>query len=154
VAQRAKRHAPRVGLGSRQPAAYVDISAFIAFLDRSDTWHGFFDRLFSSPPDLFTSALVVAEGHGWFLRRYDRHRARQFLAFVDALPAITVEAFDAAALSRAQRVLARFGDQNLTLSDAHGLTIMEERGVGTCWSTDHHMRLTGVQLAISNTRRL
>src|ERR1700720_4350467 len=59
--------------------AYVDTSAFIAFLDRSDSYHPLFRRLFSEPPPLVTSALVVAEGHGWFLRRYDGNRAIQFL---------------------------------------------------------------------------
>jgi hypothetical protein len=36
------------------------------------------------------SALVVAEVHGWFLRRYDARRATEFLSFLDALPAFTV----------------------------------------------------------------
>jgi hypothetical protein len=37
---------------------------------------------------LITSALVAAEGHGWFLRRYDQRRAAQFLAFLDVLPSL------------------------------------------------------------------
>ena len=47
--------------------AYVDTSALIAFADRSDSHHALFRRLFADPPALATSALVVAEGHGWFL---------------------------------------------------------------------------------------
>ena len=70
----------------RISSCYVDTSAFIAFLDRSDSFHLRFRRLFASPPEMHTPALVLAEGHGWFLRRYDRRRAIQFLAFVDALP--------------------------------------------------------------------
>jgi predicted nucleic acid-binding protein len=128
--------------------AYLDTSAFIAFLDKSDSYHLEFKRLFASPPALVTSALVIAEGHGWFLRRYDRHRAAQFLAFVDTLPALTVEAFDVTELSKVRRTLARFGDQNLTLADAHGLTIMQDRRSAICWSTDRHLGLTGVELAI------
>jgi len=50
---------------------YVDTSAFIAFLDRSDSFHALFRRLFSAPPPLATSSLVVAPGPGWFLRRYE-----------------------------------------------------------------------------------
>ena len=57
---------------------YVDTSALIAFADHSDTYHPLFRRLFSSPPRLITTPLVIAEGHGWFLRRYDRLRALQF----------------------------------------------------------------------------
>ena len=129
--------------------AYLDTSAFIAFLDRSDSYHPTFKRLFSMPPALVTSALVIAEGHGWFLRRYDRHRAMQFLAFIDALPALTVRAFDGDELSKTRRVLSRFDDQNLTLADAHGLSIMKDCRSAICWSTDRHMGLTGVALAIT-----
>jgi predicted nucleic acid-binding protein len=132
----------------RAREAYLDTSAFIAFLDRSDSYHATFKRLFASPPALATSALVVAEGHGWFLRRYDRHRAAQFLAFIDALPALAVQAFDAGELLKVRRALARFGDQNLTLADAHGLVIMKDRRSAICWSTDRHLGLTGVDLAI------
>lgn len=128
--------------------AYVDTSAFIAFLDRSDSFHALFRRLFSEPPPLATSALVIAEGHGWFLRRYDRHRAIQFLAFIDALPNLTVRSFDASELAKTGRIVKKFGDQNLTLADAHGLSIMRERRIGSCWSTDRHLGLEGVPLVI------
>lgn len=127
--------------------AYLDTSALIAFLDRSDSYHLTFKRLFSSPPALVTSALVVAEGHGWFLRRYDRYRASEFLAFLESLPALTVQAFDSAELSKVRSMLARFGDQPLTLADAHGLAIMTDRRSAVCWSTDRHLGLTGVDLA-------
>jgi len=66
----------------RKTEAYVDTPAVIAFLDRSDSHHHFFKRLFANPPLLATSALVIAEGQGWFLRRYDVSRAAQFLHFI------------------------------------------------------------------------
>jgi predicted nucleic acid-binding protein len=128
--------------------AYLDTSAFIAFLDKSDSYHLRFKRLFSEPPALVTSALVIAEGHGWFLRRYDRHRAAEFLAFIETLPALTVQSFDVTELLKVRQTLARFGDQTLTLADAHGLVIMKDRRNGICWSTDRHLGLTGVALAI------
>ena len=128
--------------------SYVDTSALIAFLDRSDSYHPLFRRLFSSPPQLVTSALVVAEGHGWFLRRYDRERAIQFLNFIDDLPVLAVQGFDGEELQKASRLLKKFGDQPLTLADAHGLAIINERRISTCWSTDRHLRLTGAKLVI------
>jgi predicted nucleic acid-binding protein len=132
------------------PGAYVDTSAFIAFLDKSDSYHSLFKRLFASPPPLITSALVIAEGHGWFLRRYDRYRAAEFLAFIDVLPGLIVQAFDKAELSKVRLALKRFTDQNLTLADAHGLVIMNDRRSRTCWSSDRHLGLTGVALAVVN----
>jgi hypothetical protein len=54
----------------------------IAFLDRSESYHPVVRRLFAQPPSLITSALVVAEGHGWFLRRSDQRRAVESLSFL------------------------------------------------------------------------
>ena len=85
---------------ARKTDAYVDTSAFIAFLDRSDSHHALFRRLFAAPPPLTTSALVIAEGHGWFLRRYDQRRAIQFLGFCRELPALTILGFGATELTR------------------------------------------------------
>ncbi|MDO8680297.1 MAG: PIN domain-containing protein [Acidobacteriota bacterium] len=133
---------------ARKTEAYVDTAAFIAFLDRSDSHHPLFRRLFSDPPPLVTSALVVAEGHGWFLRRYDQRRALEFLNFVATLPVLAIEPVDADALSHAGTLLRKFNDQPLTLADAHGLAVMTSRRISVCWSTDRHMGLTGVRLVI------
>jgi predicted nucleic acid-binding protein len=131
---------------ARKTEAYLDTSAAIAFLDRSDGHHDRFRQLFATPPPLVTSALVVAEGHGWFLRRFDTSRGLQFLAFLGALPGLTVVAFDADAVAHATRILKKYSDQGLTLADAHGLAIMTDRRVKQCWSTDRHLGLTGVPL--------
>jgi predicted nucleic acid-binding protein len=133
---------------ARRTECYVDTSAWIAFLDRSDSYHTLFRRLFSDPPPLTTSALVVAEGHGWFLRRYDQHRAIQFLSFLDELPQLHLRSFDSSELPKATRLVKKFSDQKLTLADAHGLAIMADRRISECWSTDRHLGLTGVRLAI------
>src|SRR5579863_9614227 len=105
---------------AKKTECYVDTSAFIALLDRSDSSHALFRRLFSAPPPLTTSALVIAEGHGWFLRRYDSRKAMQFLLFIDALPGIMIRPFDEMELAKATRVVQKFEDQGLTLADAHG----------------------------------
>jgi predicted nucleic acid-binding protein len=127
---------------------YADTPAFIAFLDRSDTHHALFAKLFSTPPPLVTSSLVIAEGHGWFLRRYDQSRALQFLAFIEALPVLTIQPFGAAELARAAAIIRKFADQKLTLADAHGLAVMRALRIGCCWSTDRHLGLDGVRLVI------
>jgi predicted nucleic acid-binding protein len=133
---------------ARRTECYADTSAFIAFLDRSDSYHPLFRRLFSDPPPLVTSALVVAEGHGWFLRRYDSRRALQFLNFIHALTPLVVAAFGAEEASQAKAMIEKFQDQDLTLADAHGLLIMSKRRHTTCWSTDRHLALVGAALVI------
>lgn len=133
----------------RKTECYVDTSALIAFLDRSDSFHPFFRRLFSEPPLLVTSSLVIAEGHAWFLRRYDSHRAIEFLSFMDELSVLETLPFDSLALKQVERIVRKFADQRLTLADAHGLAIMGERRIRTCWSTDRHLGLMGAALAIA-----
>lgn len=128
--------------------AYVDTSALIAFADRSDSHHPLFKRLFASPPRLATSTLVVAEGHGWFLRRYDRTRALQFLAMIEDMTPLRVLPVGPPELAAAAVILRRFADQDLTIADAVGLHLMREGKIRSCWSTDRHLGLTGIPLAV------
>ena len=127
---------------------YVDTSALIAFSDRSDTHHALFRRLFASPPPLLTTSLVVAEGHAWFLRRYDRTRALHFLAMVEDMTPLEVAPVGPREQEAATLLLRRFADQDLTLTDAVGLHIMTARRIRSAWSTDFHLRLTGVPLVL------
>lgn len=128
--------------------AYVDTSALIALADRSDTYHPLFRRLFSDPPTLITTPLVVAEGHGWFLRRYDSTRALQFLAMIEAMAPLRILRTGPREQAAATELLRRYSDQPLTLVDATGLELMERRAVRSCWSTDRHLGVTGIPLVI------
>ena len=128
--------------------AYVDTSALMAFADGSDTFHALFRRLFSDPPNLITTTLVVAEGHGWFLRRFDSSRALQFLAMVESMRPLRVLGVSAREQDAGAELLRKYSDQALTMADAVGLHVMEKRQIKTCWSTDFHLGLTGVQLVI------
>lgn len=127
---------------------YVDTAALIAFVDRSDTYHPLFQRLFASPPKLITTPLVIAEDHGWFLRRYDRMRALQFLAMIEVMTPLEIASIGPEEQNAATAILRRFSDQDLTLADAVGLYLMEKRGIWECWSTDFHLGLTGIPLVI------
>jgi predicted nucleic acid-binding protein len=133
---------------ARRADAYVDTSALIAFTDRSDSYHSLFRRLFSEPPGLVTTPLVVAEGHGWFLKRYDRIRALQFLSLVEDLKPLRILNVGPEELAGGVRMVRRFSDQNLSLTDAVGLHLMKAQGLGSCWSTDRNLGLTGVPLVI------
>lgn len=121
----------------------------IAFADRSDTYHPLFQRLFASPPPLVTTPLVIAEGHGWFLRRYDKTRALQFVSMVEIMTPLQIVSIGATEQRAAARILRKYRDQDLTIADAMGLHLMAERRITSCWSTDRHLALSGVQLVIS-----
>lgn len=127
--------------------AYVDSSAFIAFLDKSDTYHSLFQSLFSNPPKLVSTPLVISETHAWFLYRYDSYRAIQFLNFIEDL-SIKILSVDEKTLSESAKLIRHFSDQKLTLVDAVGLHIIKKEKIPSCWSTDRHLGLTGVPLVI------
>ena len=133
---------------AKKTKAYVDTSALIAFLDRSDSYHVLFLRLFSDPPKLVTTPLVVAEGHGWFLKRYDQRRALEFLSLVEALSPMNLVAVGEREQKAATEILRKYSDQDLTLTDAAGLHLMKAHRIKSCWSTDFHLGLTGVPLVI------
>ena len=133
---------------AKKTKAYVDTSALIAFLDRSDSYHVLFLRLFSDPPKLVTTPLVIAEGHGWFLKRYDRRRALEFLSLVEALSPMNVVAVGEREQKAATELLRKYSDQDLTLTDAAGLHLMKAHRIKSCWSTDFHLGLTGVPLVV------
>ena len=133
---------------ARRIDAYVDTSALIAFADRSDTHGSLFRRLFAKPPPLITSSLVVTEGHAWFLKRYDRARALQFISMIEDMKFLKVRGVGPAEIDAGTTLLRRFGDQNLTMVDAVGLHLLERHACTSCWSTDRHLGLTGVALVI------
>ena len=133
---------------AKETEAYVDTSAFIAFMDSSDSYHPLFYRLFAAPPQLITSSLVIAEGHGWFLKRYNNTRALQFMSFIESLGDLRIAEVGEPEITCANKILRRFTDQKLTLTDALGLYMLETRKTMSCWSTDFHMGLTGVPLVI------
>jgi predicted nucleic acid-binding protein len=133
---------------AKKTESYADTSAFIAFADKSDSYHALFKRLFSEPPTLLTTTMVIAEGHGWFLKRYDRTRGLQFLAMIEEMKFLEIIPTGQRELDAATAILRKFSDQDLTLVDATGLALMSARRIGSCWSTDFHLGLTGIPLIV------
>jgi predicted nucleic acid-binding protein len=135
---------------AKKTEAYVDTSALIAFADRSDTFHPLFRQLFSRPPEIVTTPLVIAEGHAWFLRRYDRTRALQFLAMTESMTPLRIVSVGEKEQRGAAITLRKFSDQDLTIADALGLFLMRDRRISVCWSTDFHLGLGGAELVINS----
>jgi hypothetical protein len=85
----------------------------------------------------------VAEGHGWFLKRYDIQKGLQFLSMVESMPLEIVPVGDGEQRA-AVRIIRKYPDQDLTLTDATGLHLMAARRIRVCWSTDFHLGLTNI----------
>jgi predicted nucleic acid-binding protein len=92
--------------------------------------------------------MVIAEGHAWFLKRYDRIRALQFMAMIEDMMFLEIIPMGAREVQMGTQILRQFSDRDLTLVDAVGLALMKARRLRVCWSTDRHMGLTGVPLVI------
>ena len=112
--------------------AYVDTSALIALCDRSDTYHALFRRLFSDPPTLITTALVINEGHAWFARRFDATRGLHFLAMTEAMKPLRTVSVGRREQNAGVKLLQKFQDQRMTLTDAVGLHVMKTRKIRSC----------------------
>ena len=69
---------------------------------------------------------------------------------IDDLGVLTIQGFDGKELTKTSRLAKKYADQALTLADAHGLVIMHERRISTCWSTDRHLGLGGAKLVSSS----
>src|SRR5256885_10576932 len=106
---------------AKKTESYADTSAFIASADKSDSYHALFRRLFSEPPALLTSTMVVAEGHAWFLKRYDRTRALQFLAMIEEMRFLEAIPTGQRELDAAIAILRKFADQDRTLVRRNGI---------------------------------
>jgi hypothetical protein len=91
---------------------------------------------------------VGTEGHAWFLRRYDRTRALQFLAMIEDMTPLTVAGIGPKEQRTATGVLRRFADRDLTITDALGIHLMKAQRIHVCWSTAFHLRLGGATLVI------
>jgi predicted nucleic acid-binding protein len=75
-------------------------------------------------------------------------RALQFINLIEALAPLQSLAVGSDEQEGGIRMLRKFSDQNLSLTDAIGLHMMQHRRLVHCWSTDRHLGLTGVRLAI------
>lgn len=83
------------------------------------------------------------------MRRYGKVKALQFVSGLETMP-ITLVPVGREEQTESVRLLRKFQDQNLTLTDALGLHIMRTRKIKQCWSTDFHLGLTGVPLVIND----
>jgi predicted nucleic acid-binding protein len=93
---------------------------------------------------------VIAEGHAWFLRRYDRTKALKFLAMIEDMTPLEIAPVGQEEHTHATLLLRKFSDRDLTLTDALGLHFMQKHRLKRCWSTDFHLGLTGVSLVIND----
>lgn len=128
-------------------AAFLDSGIFIAFLDRSDRFHGAAVELFSNPPRrCHTSLAVVSETYGWFLQRLGEEAARSFRLALADFTWLTLQALDAAHHAAALGKLERLRGHKLTYVDASSLVFLARLRVREVWGTDKDLSIEGARV--------
>lgn len=128
-------------------SVFLDSGIFIAFLNKRDHWHTQALALFGrNRPRWCTSYLVVAETYSWFLHRHGESAARSFRLFIANLSGLKIHEATQQHHTEVLKMLDRLRGAKLTYVDASSLCLIERHGIGTVWSTDHHLSLTGVRL--------
>lgn len=118
----------------------VDTGAWYALADRSDAHHTEARQWYQSRApheDLVTTDLILAETFNLLMSRLGPWAARSWW---DAFCATSVRCivpilpdFD-----RASQIMARFSDQDFSLTDCLSFAIMERLGIDTAFSFDGH----------------
>ena len=126
---------------------FLDSGIFIAFLNKSDTWHARARSLFGGPtPRWVTSYLVFSETYSWLLHRHGEEDARVFRAFVGGLAGLQIREATRDHHEEVLKMLDRLRGSKLTYVDASSLCILDTLKIRKVWSTDHHLGLTGARV--------
>ena len=124
----------------RQRAVFVDTSAFLADLDRSDQWHSEAHRGFLALAQegrlLLTTNLVAAETYALIAARMGRSLARRWL------DAMTLAAVYETPRDRAEvlKLLDKHRDRGLSYVDCFSFLTMKRLGISVAFALDENFR--------------
>jgi uncharacterized protein len=96
---------------------------------------------------LVTTNLVIAETHALLLRRVGRETALRFVQTVDNAPNVIVRSTRELEAAAEQNWLAKYSDQDFSLTDAVSFAVMAERRIRQALSLDHHFDVAGFEIA-------
>ncbi|MEI6243491.1 MAG: PIN domain-containing protein [Acidobacteriota bacterium] len=129
-------------------SAFVDTSAFYAWLVRSETSHrrvaAVFQELLQARRPLWTTSFVVVETMSLLQQRVGLNAARGFDE--DVLPAIHVRWVDDALYRRGAEWLWREDRRQLSLVDCVSFAFMKQQGLTTAVAVDPHFEQAGFSL--------
>ena len=132
---------------------FLDTGIFVAFLDRSDSFHDAAIGLFADPPRRWcTSLAVIAETYGWFLHRLGEEAARTFRLALAELPRLKLLALDATHHDAVVRTLEKLRGHKLTYVDASSLVFLRRHRIREVWGTDADLGLEGAVVVPARRR--
>lgn len=126
---------------------FLDSGIFIAFLDRSDSFHQAAVWLFADPARRwYTSLAVVSETYGWFLHRLGEEAARLFRLALAEFPHLELLSIDHSHHQAVVRKLERLRGYKLTYVDASSLVFLTRYRIREVWGTDADLALEGARI--------
>ncbi len=129
-------------------SAFVDTSAFYAWLVRSESSHrrvaAVFDTLLHDRRPLWTTSFVVVETMALLQHRIGLEAARGFDE--DVLPAVRVQWVDDALYRRGVARLWKADRRQLSLVDCVSFAFMTQQGLTTAVAVDPHFQQAGFEL--------
>jgi predicted nucleic acid-binding protein len=126
---------------------FVDSSAWIALADKDDLHHreaaAVYPSILKNFRILVTSNLVIAETYVVLLNEMGHKEATEFLERIKSSPRImkiySIENVE----TYAERILAKYFDQNFSYTDAVSFSIMHQQKIKKAFSFDKHFVIPG-----------
>ena len=126
---------------------FLDTGIFIAAMNGRDKYHKPARDMFAaSTPRWHTSVLVWSEAYNWFLHQHGDEAARSFGSMVASLEGLVMFTADEDHHAEVCRMADRMRGERLTYVDASSLVLIDRHGIGTVWSTDPRLGLTGANV--------
>jgi predicted nucleic acid-binding protein len=126
---------------------FVDTSAWMALADKDDSHHkeaaSSYPSLLKIQRYLVTSNLVIAEAYIIILKELGHRPALDFLERIKASPRILKIYSNEEIEAEAEKILAKYSDQNFSYTDAVSFVIMKRQKIRKAFCFDKHFVTAG-----------
>src|SRR4030042_1504729 len=126
---------------------FVDTSAWIALVDKDDSHHkeaaSSYPSLLKNHRNLITSNLVIAETYIIILNELGHKPAIDFLEKLKVSPRILKVYSNEDIETEGELILARYGDQDFSYTDAVSFVVMKRQKIKKAFSFDKHFLIAG-----------
>ncbi len=126
---------------------FIDTSAWIALADKDDSHHkeaaSSYPSLLKNHRNLITSNFVIAETYIIILNELGHQPAIAFLEKLKASPRILKVFSNEDVEAEGELILAKYGDQNFSYTDAVSFVIMKRQKIKKAFSFDKHFLIAG-----------
>ena len=134
---------------SRERRVFIDSSAYLAFLDATDTNHAAARTimlwLIANRYRQYTTNVLLIECHALILSNLGRRIAARFLRNVDAGTTVIVRV-RASDEARAKRIIYQYADKDFSFNDALSFVVMERLGINSAFTFDNDFAQFGLSV--------